>query len=158
MDTGKCAGTSTRCHLLHLARRRRARRRTRRELIAYHTQLTFLPDLAASLNNQSNTLSDLGRREETQEAFGQAAGIYRQLAQDRPGAFLPGLAMALNNLAAMLSALGRDAEASAARAEAQAAKSKLNTPPANVQDALAGNRQTPEPGMTHYACSSPSSS
>ena len=39
MDTGKCAATSTRSHLLHLARRRRARRRTRRELTAYHTQL-----------------------------------------------------------------------------------------------------------------------
>ena len=111
MDTGKCAGTSTRCHLLHLARRRRARRRTRRELIAYHTQLTFLPDLAASLNNQSNTLSDLGQREEALETIEQATGIYRQLAHDRPDAFLPRLAAALNNQSNRLAILGRREEA-----------------------------------------------
>ena len=50
-----------------------------------------------SLNNQSNRLYGLGRREEAQAAIEEAVTIRRQLAQARPDAFLPDLAMALNN-------------------------------------------------------------
>ncbi|MFE5656926.1 hypothetical protein ACFQ9H_12180, partial [Streptomyces sp. NPDC056517] len=57
----------------------------------------FLPDLAASLNNQSNHLSDLGRREEALTAVTRAVEIRETLADRRPDAFLPDLAMSLNN-------------------------------------------------------------
>ena len=69
----------------------------------------------------SNRLADLGRREEALAAIEEAAGIYRQLAQARPGAFLPNLVRALNNLANALSYLNRDEETSAIRDEANAA-------------------------------------
>ena len=57
----------------------------------------FLPDLAASLNNQSNRLAGLGRREEALAAIEQAVDIYSRLAQARPDEFLPDLARSLNN-------------------------------------------------------------
>ena len=57
----------------------------------------FLPDLATSLNNLSDRLSDLGRREEALAAIEEAVAIRRQLAEARPDAFLPDLAMSLNN-------------------------------------------------------------
>src|ERR1039458_464048 len=40
----------------------------------------FTPDLATSLNNQSNRLADLGRREEALAAIEEAAALYRGLA------------------------------------------------------------------------------
>ena len=55
------------------------------------------PTSQGSLNNQGNTLSDLGRREEALEATAEAVALYRQLAAQRPDAFLPDLAMSLNN-------------------------------------------------------------
>ena len=45
-----------------------------------------------SLNNLSNRLADLGRREEALAAIQEAAGIYRELAAARPDAFRPDLA------------------------------------------------------------------
>ena len=65
------------------------------------------PTLPRSLNNQSLRLADLRRPEEALDAVEQAAGIYRQLAQDRPGAFLPDLAAALNNQSLYLADLRR---------------------------------------------------
>ncbi|MEV0409178.1 hypothetical protein [Actinoallomurus sp. NPDC050550] len=44
----------------------------------------FLPALASSLNNLSNRLGELGRREEGLEAITEAVQIRRQLAQARP--------------------------------------------------------------------------
>ncbi|MBU0717425.1 MAG: tetratricopeptide repeat protein [Planctomycetes bacterium] len=67
----------------------------------------FLPDLAGSLNNLSNRLSALGRREEAFEACNEAVGHYRTLAEARTDAFLPDLAISLNNLSSHLSALGQ---------------------------------------------------
>jgi tetratricopeptide (TPR) repeat protein len=77
-----------------------------------------LPERAGVLNNLGNRLSDLGRREEALRATGEAVGIYRQLARQRPDAFLPDLAGSLNNLGNMLSELGRREEALRAAEEA----------------------------------------
>jgi hypothetical protein len=74
----------------------------------------FTPDLAGSLNNLANRLSELGQREEALAAAKEAAGFYRDLARARPEAFTPDLAMSLNNLAARLSELGQREEALAA--------------------------------------------
>jgi tetratricopeptide (TPR) repeat protein len=78
----------------------------------------FLPDLAGSLNNLGNTLSELGRREEALQTAQKALDIYRRLAKDRPDAFLPDLAGSLNNLGNTLSELGRREEALKAAQEA----------------------------------------
>ncbi len=85
----------------------------------------FLPDLAMSLNNQSNRLAGLGRREEALAAIEQATGIYRQLAEARPDAFLPDLAMALNNQSVHLAGLGRREEALAAIEQAVTIRRQL---------------------------------
>jgi len=78
----------------------------------------FLPDLAAALNNQSNRLADLGRREDALTASEEAVGHYRTLAAARPDAFLPDLAAALNNQSNRLANLGRREDALTAIAEA----------------------------------------
>lgn len=78
----------------------------------------FTPDLAMSLNNLANRLSDLGRREAALEAAQEAVGLTRDLARARPEAFTSYLATSLNNLATMLSDLGRREEALAAAQEA----------------------------------------
>ena len=52
----------------------------------------FLPNLAGALNNHSNALSDLGRREDALANIEEAIQIYRQLADARPEAFLADLA------------------------------------------------------------------
>jgi len=85
----------------------------------------FLPDLAASLNNLANRLSELGRREEALAAGQRAAEIREKLAAARPDAFLPDLAMSLNNLANMLSELGRREDALAAGQRAVEIREKL---------------------------------
>ena len=71
----------------------------------------FTPDLAMSLNNLSNRLSDLGRREEALDAITEAVEIYRRLVEQRPDTFTPNLAGSLNNLSNRLSDLGRREEA-----------------------------------------------
>jgi hypothetical protein len=58
----------------------------------------FNPDLATSLNNLANRLSDLGRREEALAAAQEAADLYRALAAQRPDAFNPDLATSLGTL------------------------------------------------------------
>ena len=74
--------------------------------------------LAGSLNNLSNHLSDLGRREEALAAIQEAADTYRELATAHPDAFRPGLATALTVLSNRLGDLGRREEALAAAREA----------------------------------------
>ncbi|HEY6795110.1 MAG TPA: tetratricopeptide repeat protein, partial [Kineosporiaceae bacterium] len=85
----------------------------------------FLPDLAMSLNNLSNRLADLGRREEALAAITEATEALRELAAARPDAFLPDLATSLNNLSVMLADLGRREEALAAITEAAEAYREL---------------------------------
>ena len=71
-----------------------------------------------SLNNLSDRLAALGRREDALAAIEEAADIYRELAAARPDAFRPDLAMSLNNLSVRLADLGRREEALAAIQEA----------------------------------------
>jgi tetratricopeptide (TPR) repeat protein len=52
----------------------------------------FLPNLATSLNNLANRLSDLGRREDALEQAEEAVRLYRELAGRRLDAFGPDLA------------------------------------------------------------------
>ena len=81
-------------------------------LVEHHdTHEPHLPDLAASLNNQSVRLAALGRREEALTAITRAVDTYQTLAKQRPDAFLPNLAMSLNNQSNRLADLGRREEA-----------------------------------------------
>ena len=102
--------------------KRRWRRRKRRSGITARWPKRapdiFIPNLALSLNNLANTLSDLGRLEEALKAAEEAVGLRRALAGARPDAFIPNLAASLNNLAVRLSALGRREEALKAAEEA----------------------------------------
>jgi len=84
-----------------------------------------LPDLATSLNNLSNRLGELGRREQALAAIEEAVAIRRRLAEARPDAFLPDLASSLNNLSIRLGELGRREQALAAIEEAVASYRRL---------------------------------
>ncbi len=74
--------------------------------------------VAASLNNLSVRLADLGRWEDALDAVEEATHIYRELAAARPDAFRPDLAASLHNLSIWLGDLGRREEAVAASQEA----------------------------------------
>ena len=78
----------------------------------------FLPNLAASLGNQSGRLADLGLSEDALTAITEATAIRRALAHARPGAFLPDLAASLTIQADTLADLGRQEDALTARREA----------------------------------------
>ncbi|MFG1723136.1 caspase family protein, partial [Micromonospora chalcea] len=52
----------------------------------------WLPDLAMSLNNLGNSLSEVGRRQEALAPTEEAVTIHRRLAQTNPDAWLPNLA------------------------------------------------------------------
>jgi tetratricopeptide (TPR) repeat protein len=80
----------------------------------------FLPDLAASLNNQSLRLSELRRQEEALTAIEEAITIRRELARARPAVFASSYASSLKTQAMILSDLGRSAEVQGARDEAAA--------------------------------------
>ena len=81
--------------------------------------------LAGSLNNLSNRLADLGRREDALAAIQEAAGTYRELAAGHPDAFRPDLAMSLTNLSNRLGDLGRREDALAASQEAVTIRREL---------------------------------
>ena len=68
----------------------------------------FRPELALALNNLSNCLTELGRREEALAAIQEAVTIRRQLADARPDVFRPDLAMSLLNLSNRLGSLRRE--------------------------------------------------
>ncbi|MDX3784126.1 trypsin-like peptidase domain-containing protein, partial [Streptomyces europaeiscabiei] len=84
-------------------------------LVEHHdTHDPDLPGLAGLLNNQSNRLAGLGRREEALAAITRAVEAYQSLAEQRPDTFRPNLAMSLNNQSNHLADLGRREEALAA--------------------------------------------
>ena len=68
--------------------------RLRRALTAARPD-AFTPDLAVSLNNLANMLSDLGRREEALTAAEEAVRLRRTLAAARPDVFGVDLARSL---------------------------------------------------------------
>lgn len=70
------------------------------------------------LNNQSNSLSGRGRREQALAAIDEAVTIHRQLAEALPPVFAPRLASSLNDMADILETMDRQSDADAARAEA----------------------------------------
>ena len=59
---------------------------------------TYLPDLAASLNNLSNQLAGVGRRADAVAPIQEAVDIRRALADSAPDTYLPDLAMSAYNL------------------------------------------------------------
>jgi tetratricopeptide (TPR) repeat protein len=88
-----------------------------RRLAAQHPD-AFLPDLAMSLANLGNRLSEMGRRAEALQATREAVEIFRRLAQTYPQAFLSFLADSLHNLGADLFSLRQREEAVQALREA----------------------------------------
>ena len=74
-------------------------------------QTDTISDRVALLNNYSNDLRAVGRREEALAAIGEAVGIYQDLAKAQPDVFLPSLAMSLVNLAGRLYEVGRKEKA-----------------------------------------------
>jgi tetratricopeptide (TPR) repeat protein len=73
--------------------------------------LDFLPELAVSLHNLGNQLSEAGWREKALQVTRKAVRIYRWLVKQNPRAFLPDLAKSLNSLSNRLSELGQRKEA-----------------------------------------------
>jgi tetratricopeptide (TPR) repeat protein len=82
--------------------------------------------MTISLNNLSNQLADVGRRDDALAASEEAAGQHRTRAAARPDAFLPDLAASLNNLSIRLADVGRRDDALAARKEAAAIQRRLD--------------------------------
>ena len=71
---------------------------------------TYLPVLAAALNNIGTTLAELGRRADARAPAEEAVAIRRRLAARRDD-MLPTLALALNNLGTLLWELGHPEDA-----------------------------------------------
>ena len=83
------------------------------------TPPAYLPNLAMSLNNLANLLSEVGRRDEALAGLAtEAVTLRRKLAEASPAAYLPNLAMSMNNLANWLSGVDRRDEALEVAAEA----------------------------------------
>ena len=78
----------------------------------------FLPDLASSLNNLGNTLSELGRRESALEPLRESARYYLGFARSYPEAFVNNLMIVLRNLVENLQATGANAESETVLVEA----------------------------------------
>jgi tetratricopeptide (TPR) repeat protein len=76
------------------------------------------PDLASSLVNLGNRLSELGHPAEALPVAEEAVAIRGKLAAAYPDRYRPGVARSLRVLARALDALGRPEEAEAARHEA----------------------------------------
>jgi tetratricopeptide (TPR) repeat protein len=72
---------------------------------------SFLVDLVAALNNQSNCLADLARPSDALAAIEEAVTACQTLIAARPDNFRPDLAMTLNNQSLRLAGLGRPEEA-----------------------------------------------
>jgi tetratricopeptide (TPR) repeat protein len=96
-------------------------------------------DLARWLNNQSNRLADLGRREDALAAITEAVAIYREVAAARPEAFRPDLTASLTNQSSALAELGRREDALAASTEAAAIRRELAAIRPVFRESLAGS-------------------
>ncbi|MZD58735.1 tetratricopeptide repeat protein, partial [Streptomyces sp. SID5606] len=72
--------------------------------LAQDNPAAYEPDLAGSLSNLGNRLTQAGRHAEALTAAEEAVEIRRRLAQDNPAAYEPNLAMSLTVLAVLLAA------------------------------------------------------
>ncbi len=77
-----------------------------------------ITDLAMSLNNLANRLSEVGKREEALHSAREAVSLYRTLAAAHPDAFTVNLVISLRTMHLIQSALNRSEEALATIAEA----------------------------------------
>ena len=82
-----------------------------RRVLAGASPAAYTPNLASSLNNLANRLSEAGERGEALEAAREAVRLRRVLAGASPAAYTPNLASSLNNLANRLSEAGERGEA-----------------------------------------------
>jgi len=72
---------------------------------------TYLPDVAATLNDLGILDSNQGRIEEARKEYEEALNIYRGLAQKHPADYLPKVAATLNNLGILVRDKNRMEEA-----------------------------------------------
>ena len=79
---------------------------------------TYLPHIAATLNNLGIFDSDKNRVKEARNEYEEALKIYRELAQKEPETYLPYVAATLNNLGILDRAQNRPEEARKEYAEA----------------------------------------
>lgn len=70
----------------------------------------FRPGLANSLNNLSNRLSDVGRREEALSTAKEALGALTPSFMAQPDAFRERMGIMVGNYRALLGQVGRDAD------------------------------------------------
>ncbi|ERH23106.1 tetratricopeptide repeat protein, partial [Actinomyces sp. oral taxon 172] len=89
-----------------------------RRALAEASPAAYTPDLATSLTNLANILSEVGERNEALEAAREAVRLRRVLAEASPAAYTPNLATSLTNLANILSEVGERNEALEAAREA----------------------------------------
>ena len=87
------------------------------------------PELTVALNNLSNRLAEVGRREEALAAIEESVAVYRRLAAVNPAAWEPDLARALSNLSNRLMELGRETDASTAAVESADLQHRLEVGP-----------------------------
>jgi tetratricopeptide (TPR) repeat protein len=104
-----------------------------REALAYVRPLieldraTYLPDLAESLGNLSNVLSDIGPSDDALPVIEEVVGCYRELVAEHPGRYVSKLAGSLMNEANRLAEAGRYDNALSASREAVAHYRSLST-------------------------------
>ena len=96
--------------------------------LAAQNPARYEPDLAQSLNNLSNRLSDAGDGEGALAAIREAVEIRRRLAVQTPARFRPLLATSLTNLGILLRKSGDTEQADAAEREARQLTTQPNEP------------------------------
>ena len=84
-----------------------------------------MPDVAITLNNLAILYSATQRLSDSEQAYQEALGMYRKLAQANPQAYLPDVAITLNNLGALYSATQRLSDSEQAYQEALGTHRKL---------------------------------
>ncbi len=82
----------------------------RRELVKQNSD-AFNPDLANSLHSLSNSLRDMGLREDALQVIREAVEMRRELVKQNSDAFNPDLANSLHSLSACLREMGLREEA-----------------------------------------------